>query len=173
MTCPEDCEEPIITCAEAGGTICTETQYCSGIILDASDTIRCCSGTCEEILPQANLILLFSNTDYELKFNVNIDGTVYPEVHYYYHTRTFTENNGVGVTLTSGQLCVQSVGCNPQVSVNYRIEPNNKFIFDNQFYTTFDSDIFTLKYWGTDDNGYDVYVEQNMCVQKSQFTENC
>lgn len=36
------------TCAQLGGTICTEEQYCSGNLLNATDTDRCCDATCEE-----------------------------------------------------------------------------------------------------------------------------
>ena len=170
--CSGSCTVPVPTCAELGGTICTGDQTCSGTLLEAIDSTRCCSGTCQE--PQAILTLMFSGTVYELKHNVNIGGTVYSKVYYYYYTRTFTENNGVGVTLTQGQQCFQSIGCDPKVNVNYRIEPSGTLVYENKyFYTTSDSDIFTLKYWGTDDNGYDVYIEQKMCVQKSQFTENC
>ncbi len=36
------------TCAELNGTICTGEQYCSGSILDVSDTNRCCDSNCKE-----------------------------------------------------------------------------------------------------------------------------
>ncbi len=36
------------TCSQLGGNICSSTQVCSGSWIDASDSERCCSGTCEE-----------------------------------------------------------------------------------------------------------------------------
>lgn len=105
---------------------------------------------------KASLSLEFSNVTYQ-----NISG-----MHTYYHTRTFTETNGVGVTLTSGQGCYQSTGtCDPSVAVNYRIEGSNNLIHTGKkSRTPSASDKFTLKYWGTDDNGNDVYIEQVMTV---------
>jgi len=83
--------------------------------------------------------------------------------HYYHHTRIFTETNGVGVTLTKGELCYQSTGTCDSALVNYRIEGNDQLVqTDKKFYTPYPSDRFTLKYYGTDDNGNSVSVEQSM-----------
>jgi hypothetical protein len=46
--CPQDCETQTQTCSELGGTICLETETCSGNLLtSASDSDRCCDSTCE------------------------------------------------------------------------------------------------------------------------------
>ncbi|MBU2104774.1 MAG: hypothetical protein KKF67_03295, partial [Nanoarchaeota archaeon] len=80
----------------------------------------------------------------------------------------------VGVTLTSGQICLETIGCNPKGSVNYRIEENGEIIIPNHFFwTSYSPDKFNLTYWGTDDNSYPVIVSQRMCVQGTSFTENC
>jgi hypothetical protein len=111
---------------------------------------------------QAELSLIFSDTVYSK------DG----QDHVYTHKRTFTETNGVGVTLTEGQLCTLSGGCGNKGTVNYIID--NELIHTNKrFFTNQPSNEFTLKYWGTDELGNDVYIEQKMCVQGNSFTENC
>lgn len=73
------------------------------------------------------------------------------------------ETKGVGVTLTQGQLCFQSGGCN-SATVNYRINANGAYTWSDNFYTSYSSEKFTLKYWGTDDHMNLVYVEQSMDV---------
>ena len=133
----------------------------------------CCNGTCTEPVEPgtAVLSLSFSDVVYELKQNIWIEEVFCTTAYYYYHTRTFTESNGVGGTLTKGQLCRGVEGCGSNVSVNYRIEGNNNFITtNNQFYTTYAPDSFTLKYWGIDDNGYSIYVEQIMSVSGASHT---
>ena len=90
----------------------------------------------------------------------------------YYHTRTFTETNGVGVTLTSGRLCYQTdtSGCKT-ASVNYRINANGELIRNNEYFSTYYStERFTLTYWGVDDNGNPVSVSNSMYV--SGYTHN-
>ena len=45
--CPEDCETQTQTCSELGGTICLETETCSGNLLtSASDSDKCCDSAC-------------------------------------------------------------------------------------------------------------------------------
>jgi len=175
--CPEDCPvsppEPEKTCAELGGEVCGEGYYCIEDYLSANDSDECCPvGSCvESPLPEAVLTLSFSDVVYSWEYNEEDEGWA----HHYYHTRTFIESGGVGVTLTEGQVCLQSkLECNPKVSVNYRIEGNNELIHENKrFWTTASSDIFTLTYWGADDNGYDIMISQRMCVNKENFIENC
>ena len=160
--CSGTCTEP--TCAELGGTdCCAGTEICEGTNLGtASDcSTICCQGTCA--LPKAILTLVFSNTVYSW------NGLE----HVYTHTRTFTESNGVRVTLTTAQICFIDY-CDPVGNVNYNIEANGALIRHNEyFYTNEPQNIFMLTYWGTDDNGYSVTVSQNMCVQGTSFTENC
>jgi len=111
--------------------------------------------------------------------SLRFSGTVHTlsgSTHYYYHTRTFTETNGVGLTLTQGQLCYDKPAyhCDAQGAVNYRINAGSNLIHTNkEFHTPYIPDKFTLKYWGTDDNGNAVYIEQKMCVNGASFTENC
>ncbi len=53
---------------------------------------------------------------------------------------------------------------------NYRIEANSQLIHENKKFWTNESERrFTLKYWGADDNGYDVYVEQHMLCARNKF----
>jgi len=123
---------------------------------------------------QAVLTLIFSNLVYEIKNNIVINGITYPKVNYYYHKRTFTEYNNVGVTLTFGQLCYASLGTCDSATVNYRIDANDVLIRDAQnFWTTQNSETFTLTYWGVDDNGYDIVISQNICVNGASFTPGC
>lgn len=49
--CPKDCKATAIkTCSQLGGTICPSLQTCSGSWLDASDSDRCCSGECGDLI---------------------------------------------------------------------------------------------------------------------------
>ncbi len=170
--CPEDCPvsppEPEKTCAELGGEVCGEGYYCIEDYLSANDSDECCPvGSCVEIpLLKADVTLLFSDVVYRLVGGVN---------HTYTHTRTFTESGGVGVTLTEGQICYlqPSFHCDPKGTVNYRIEANNNLIRENEiFWTNYDKDVFTLQYWGTDDNSHNIYLNQSMCVKKNKFYPN-
>ena len=43
-----DTEKKLDTCDNLGGTECQTDETCSGQLLDASDSISCCSGTCEK-----------------------------------------------------------------------------------------------------------------------------
>jgi hypothetical protein len=107
--------------------------------------------------------------------SLTFSGTVYSSNdpnHVYTHTRTFTETNGVGVTLNERQLCTSS--CSAKESVSHRIEANDNLALTSQTFTTSSSSqTFELRYWGTDDNSNSVYVVQYMCVSGSSFTENC
>ncbi len=152
--------------SEVERSSCTSEQTCLGVIIDASDTDRCCLGTCgEPPLPQADLTLLFSNTVYSLE-NGN--------EHTYTHTRTFTESNGVGVTLTQSQICFLDGTCDTWDSVNHRIEAGTSLIrFNELFWTPYNPDAFALTYLGTDDNDYAITITQSLCVQGASFTENC
>ena len=130
----------------------------------------CWIGEPEEAVPEkprAIVSLVFSDTEYSLVGGVN---------HTYTSTRTFTESGGVGVNLTEGQVCY-SIGephCDPKGNVNYRIEANGILTQEGKKLWTDKSERrFTLKYWGVDDNEYDVYIEQHMCVQETNFEENC
>jgi len=167
--CPEDCPvsppEPEKTCAELGGEVCGEGYYCIEDYLSANDSDECCPvGSCVEIpLLKADVTLLFSDVVYSW------NGTH----HIYTHTRTFTESGGVGVTLSKGRLCYESLGTCDEADVNYRIEGNNELIHENKrFGTTYDKEIFTLHYWGKDDNSHNIYLNQSMCVKKNKFYPN-
>lgn len=49
--CPADCENNNVSsdkkCSELNGNICSSSQTCSGSLLNASDSDKCCSKTCE------------------------------------------------------------------------------------------------------------------------------
>ncbi len=48
-------ENPLKTCQELNGFVCSNNQVCNGILLDASDTNLCCSISCSDIVrPPAN-----------------------------------------------------------------------------------------------------------------------
>ena len=87
--------------------------------------------------------------------------------HYYYHTRTFKETNGVGINLTWGEIWLETQGLKTSGNVDYRIEGNGEYIWNDNFFTSEEPDEFTLKYWGIDDNRNPVYVEQVMTVSGS------
>jgi len=135
--------------------LCSGTDVCNA------------NGACiSQTLPTAVLDLRFS-------------GTVYSKVGiytHYTHNRTFIETNGVGVTLTQGQVCylTDPKGCDAKGAVSYRINANSNLIQINKnFDTSYATEKFTLTYWGTDDNGHAITVVQKMCVSGTTFTENC
>ena len=98
-------EPPEQTCAEAGGNCidvaCNNYENCVSLDGVCDEGLYCCSGDCSipEELDAASLNLEFDDVVYSW------NGTD----HFYTHTRTFTESNGVGVNLTMGQLCLQSI----------------------------------------------------------------
>jgi len=124
----------------------------SGVIIIPCDEGKVCSGgdCITEISAIASLSLGFSDVNYSWE----------DPQHYYYYTRTFSESNGVGVTLTNGELCFETLGiCNP-ATINYRIEAGGSLVNSGEnFATTYASESFTLTYGGTDDNGNSVSVE--------------
>jgi len=130
---------------------------CPGVSCGGCDAgYECVNGYCVE--KTAELSLIFSDVIYDFINN---------NEHIYTHTRRFEETNGVGVTLTRGELHYQSGGYD-SATVSYRIEEDDNLIHTNkQFHTTRNSETFTLKYWGTDDNGNPIYVEQVMTVAGS------
>jgi len=120
----------------------------------------CEAGVCAAaVIPgEASLSLDFSDVDYQFQGGSHI----------YFHTRTFTESNGVGAILTQGQICSQQAGCDPKGSVNYIINRDGQLIHTNKrFITPFSSNIITLTYWGTDDNGNPITVSNSMTVSGS------
>ncbi|MDO8537622.1 MAG: Ig-like domain-containing protein [archaeon] len=53
--------EPVLvqTCAEQSGTICSDSENCSGTILPSSDSLTCCSASCisvDSIKPSVSII---------------------------------------------------------------------------------------------------------------------
>jgi len=133
------------------------SDYCPNVLVPQTSNcgnVRSVAGEKDCTPPAvASLSLDFSNIIYEW---------VDPN-HYYYYTRTFAESNGVGVTLTQGQQCFVSVGCGSNSSISYRIDANGQYSQSNrQWYTSYSSDAMTLKYWGIDDNGNQIYVEKSM-----------
>jgi hypothetical protein len=129
------------------GTPFDQTNQCNSTIRSAVGT-----GSCV-----ASLSLGFSNINYVWN----------DPYHYYYHTRTFTESNGVGVTLTWGQLC-SSVGCN-SATINRRVDAGGTYIWQDNLYTSFASEQFTLTYTGTDDNGNPISVQRVVSVSGSSW----
>jgi hypothetical protein len=135
------------------------SEYCAGVpFTQTSDcgTTRSAMGTKNCV---ASLSLDFSNINY---------AWVDP-YHYYYHTRTFTGSNGVGVTLTNGELCAPISGCTPY-TFNYRIDAGSSLDLNNQnFRTTAPSSTFTVTYMGTDDNNNPVSVQGIVSVAGSSW----
>jgi hypothetical protein len=116
------------------------------------------------VAPVANLHLVFSDTVHS-----KIGG-----IHYYTHTRTFGESNGVGVDLAIRRLCYLDGTCTSNASISYSIDAGGELVQHNkEFYTDLESDKFILEYWGMDDNGNNVYVNQSLCVAEESFVENC
>ena len=162
-----DCKEAADCTSYSDSTIatCGACKYATGACTSCTNypeytscdsNYECIAGAC--LIKKAILSLQFSDVSYVFQ-----DG-----LHYYYHTRTFTESNGVGVTLTLGQICSQQGGCDPQGSVNYFISGNGQLIHTNKrFFTPYSSNIFTLTYWGTDENGNPVTVNSSMTVSGS------
>jgi len=138
-------------CSDYNGDGCTEwgsVQSCGGG--------QVCSGQGQCVNAMAGLSLEFSDVTYQ-----------FDEQHYYYHTRTIRESNGVDVTLISGTICSQSSGCINSPPLSYRV--SGSLILTNQnFYTPYDSDGFTLTYYGNDIYGNPVSVSASMTVSGSQ-----
>lgn len=138
------------TCSSLGRQCGSSPDGCGGTLNcgGCTSSQRCDNGKCVNAV--ASLSMEFININHQ-----HSDGR-----HYIYHTRVIKEINGIGVTLTSGQLCIQNSGCN-SASVNYRINANSQYVFDNYFWTRYSSDTFTLTYTGMDDNGNAVSVTQS------------
>lgn len=80
--------------------------------------------------------------------------------HRYTQHRHFSETAGIGVTLTSGKVCVSRGKECVSAKLNYRIDANTEKSRRNQYVaTTSIPDIATVEYDGVDDNGYPVHVE--------------
>jgi hypothetical protein len=141
-------------CKKAEGACTSCTNYADGTSCDTNK--ECIAGAC--VIEEASLSLGFSDVSYIFEY----------EEHTYYYTRTFTETNGVGVTLTQGQVCSTQGGCDPQVPLNYFINGNGQLIHTNKWFATpYSPNIFTLTYWGTDDNGNPVTLSNSMTVAGS------
>ncbi len=156
----DDAKILIRTCGDFDDDDCLEWDGNFKVFKACGVKEQCEEGNSECVSTWAELSLDFS-------LQSIIDDDPYTR---YIHTRTFEETNGVGVTLTEGQLCYQVEGSCNSASVNYRIEGDDELIRTNEWFNTLhDWEKFTLKYWGTDDNGNSVYVEQTVCVEKGTF----
>lgn len=126
----------------------------------AAEGKKCEDGACvAEVVKVASVGLGFSN------FNYVYQGGW----HYYYHTRTLSESNGVGVTFTSGQVCHQTAGTCNSGNVNYRVPANGQYSWSSYFSTTYPSEVYTATYWGIDDNGNSVSVGQTFSASGSSY----
>jgi len=159
VSCSDDSTVRTRICRDNNNDGCKEY---TGTILVTCDAGKVCDdGACVvDSSGVASLSLGFSGVSYVWQS---------PQ-HYYYHTRTFSESNGVGVTLTSGQLCFQSTGeCN-SAAVNYRIEAGGSLVRSGEnFATPTTPDQFTLKYSGTDDNGNSINIQEVVSVSGSSW----
>ncbi len=79
--------------------------------------------------------------------------------HRFMHHRIFIENAGVGVTLTSGTVCVDHGNECVSGMIEYRIDPNSAKSRRDQYVATKTlPDVASVEYKGTDDNGNPVVV---------------
>jgi len=181
--CPEDCEVICSSqCSPVGrietdcsDTITVRTRTCgyydpdpcpewsSPSLTECPSGQVCSQGSCVEDTAVAIPSLTFSDVVYSW------DGAR----HVYTHTRTFKESGGVGYTLNRAELWEDENLINSG-NVDYSINANEDLVQINHKVGTASIDsIFVLKYWGTDDNSNDVYVEQSLCVDEESFTPNC
>lgn len=155
------------TCSYYSGKCGTLSNGCGDqITCDCTDGYTCTNGNC--VSSKAVLSLRFSN----------VQVTYSSGKYTYTHTRTFTETNGVGVTLKKSTICLQYGTidgynkCDPvPITVNYKIDGNNQLVQTNKkFETKIIPEKFTLTYTGTDDNGNPVLVSQSMTVNGYSWT---
>jgi len=102
---------------------------------------------------EATLILAIGNIRHDVSGGYN----------YYYFDQVIVETNGVGVTLTSWQLCNETTGwCGSEHPENYRIEANGQLYLPDAYYATTSSSGGTIVVasWGRDDDGNAVRVTQ-------------
>ncbi len=45
------------TCAELNGYVCNESQECNGTWVNASDTFRCCSCECQNLVNESGILM--------------------------------------------------------------------------------------------------------------------
>jgi len=45
------------TCAELNGYVCNDSQECNGTWVNASDTFRCCSCECEDLVNESTILM--------------------------------------------------------------------------------------------------------------------
>ncbi len=115
---------------------------------------QCTNGACVNKIAQLSNIA-FSDVTYQYS-----GGN-----HYYYHKRIITENNGVPVYLTYGKLSYQSGGFR-EATVDYTVNGILTLLNQN-FYTSYSSEVFTVRYCGNDYNNNYVCTEGTMTVQGS------
>jgi len=85
--------------------------------------------------------------------------------HRYTHHRVFVESAGIGVTLTSGKVCVNHGKECVSGKINYRIEANSEKSRRDQYVATKSiPDVATVEYDGIDDNGNAVHVEAELTL---------
>jgi len=89
--------------------------------------------------------------------------------HRYTHHRVFIESAGIGVTLTSGKVCVNQGKECVSGKLNYRIDANSTKSRRNQYVATKSiPDVATVEYDGVDDNGNAVHVEAELILDIPQ-----
>jgi hypothetical protein len=93
--------------------------------------------------------------------------------YYYNHTRTFIESNGVGVNITSGQVCYSDGHCDSQQPTSYNIPASGTFSLNRLASTTYSQEKFVYKYWGTDNNGNSIQISSSLCVNGLNTIVNC
>ena len=85
--------------------------------------------------------------------------------HRYTHHRLFTESAGVGVTITSGKVCVDHGKECVSGILEYRIDPNTQRARRNQYVATKSiPDVATVEYGGVDDLGNPVHVKAEIIL---------
>lgn len=166
-TCSDECSTDSYYCLgdDVMKQVCSDSDSDGCLELGAGVVEQSCSGgtSCVDAScvgdDMASVELTFS--DVNAVFNSGY--------WYYYHTRTFSETNGVGVTFTSGQACYSFRNDCDSASVNYRVEANGQYSWSSYFYSSYVPSTFTMTYYGTDDNGNSVTVSNSFTASGSSY----
>ena len=121
----------------------------------------------EERAPGASAQSVKAEKKAQLSLNVEPQGYLFIEGrHRFTQTRVFTETAGVGVTLTSGKVCVSFGKECVEAEVAYRVDAGQKLALQKHYVATETlPDEAVIEYKGIDDNGNQVLVTTDMQLE--------
>ncbi len=163
-----ECKELSSGCYRWDPPTSSSPKPCSDIGLTNCISDSCCtcpSGkTCGTGTQACTPLVASLSMNFE-SISPSFDGSEY----HYPHTRAIRENNGIGVTLTTGKLCSTSRGC-VSGTVAYSVTGGSVHTFSGNFDTDVVSDTFSLIYEGSDSNGNPISVSKTLTVSGLSYS---